>query len=398
VSEGNGPLAGLKVIEMVGLGAGPFAAMMLADMGADVIRVDQPARSGAGAYSALNTRFDVLARNRRSIVIDLKKTAGLETLLRLVDRSDVLIEGFRPGVMERLGAGPQVCLARNPRLVFGRITGWGQEGPLARAAGHDIDYIALSGALGAMGPSGQPPVPPLNLVGDFGGGGMLLAFGVACALIEARRSGSGQVIDAAMLDGSSLMMAMFHGLRAAGLWSGRRGANLLDGGAHFYGTYLCADGGYIAIGPLEPQFYERLLDACGLTDPELKQQMNAQNWPALRARLEQVFATRSRGHWCSLLEGTDACFAPVLDLDEAPAHPHNVARNAFVEVAGVVQPAPAPRFSRTPAGHPTAPPASGEHTDEILRDWNFSAADIDRLVHGGIVATGLERLRPKEDQ
>ena len=381
-----GPLAGLKVVEMVGIGPGPFAAMLLADMGAEVIRVDQP-RTGPlpDPYSALNTRFDVQARGRRSIAVNLKSPAGAETVMRLIEQADGLIEGYRPGVMERLGLGPQDCLARNPRLVYGRMTGWGQDGPLAQTPGHDINYIALSGALAAMGDPDRPPTPPLNLVGDLGGGGMLLAFGLVCALLETRGSGAGQVVDAAMTDGSALLMSMFYGLRAAGQWHDARSTNLLDGGAHFYGSYACADGRHIAIGPLEPHFYRRLLKLCGLDERGADQQLDRQHWPALRANLAELFKTRTRTQWCDLLEGSDACFAPVLDMGEAPLHPHNAARQTFVQIDGVTQPAPAPRFSRTAPPLPSRPAAVGEHSHEILRDWDFSAREIDALMNDGTV-------------
>ncbi|NPT39206.1 CaiB/BaiF CoA transferase family protein [Paraburkholderia xenovorans] len=381
-----GPLAGVKVVEMVGIGPGPFCAMMLADMGAEVIRIDQPRRGPLpDPYSALNTRFDVQARNRRSIAVNLKTAEGVATVLSLVTQADALIEGFRPGVMERLGLGPDICLERNPRLVYGRMTGWGQDGPLAHVAGHDINYIALSGVLAALGDPYHPPAPPLNLVGDLGGGGMLLAFGLVCALLEARRSGQGQVVDAAMTDGSALLMSMFYGLRAAGQWQDQRGVNLLDGGAHFYGSFTCADGRHVAIGPLEPPFYKQLLDLCGLSDPALQMQMDPTQWPQLRATLAEVFRTRTRDDWCRLLEGTDACFAPVLQMEEAPHHPHNVARKTFIEVDGVIQPAPAPRFSRTPSITPTRPPSVGEHSREILRDWGFGADAVDALFNIGSV-------------
>jgi alpha-methylacyl-CoA racemase len=382
----NGPLMGLKVVEMVGIGAGPFCAMMLADMGAEVIRVDQPRSSPLpAAYGALNTRFDVMARGRRSIVVNLKKPEGVATVLRLIEQANILIEAFRPGVMERLGLGPQVCLESNPQLIYGRMTGWGQYGPLAQAAGHDINYIALTGALAAIGQPDFPPPPPLNLVGDFGGGGMLLAFGLICARLEALRSGRGQVVDAAMTDGSALLMAMFYGLRSAGQWSDQHGKNMIDGGAHFYGTFRCADGKHIAIGPLEPQFYQRLLQACDITDTAFQEQMESSRWPELRAKLATIFQTRSREQWCKTLEGTDACFAPVLDMGEAPLHPHNAARQSFIEIDGVIQPAPAPRFSRTPTEMPAPPPAVGEHSEEILRDWDFCAAEIDALTAAGVI-------------
>ncbi len=373
-----GPLAGMRVVEMVGIGPCPFAAMMLADMGAEVIRIDR--KGGADdAFPMLGTRFDVLARGRRSLALDLKKPAALETMLRLVERADVLLEGFRPGVMERLGLGPQPCLARNPRLVYGRVTGWGQDGPLAQAAGHDINYLALSGMLHAMGRADAPPAPPLNLVGDFGGGAMLLAFGVVCAAFEARTSGKGQVVDAAMTDGSALLGAMMYGLRAHGSWSDAREANMLDGGAPFYDTYACADGGFVAVGALEPRFYARLLALAGADAADFPPQWDRARWPELRRRLAALFATRGRDEWCALLEGSDACFAPVLDMREAPGHAHNRAREAFVEIDGVVQPAPAPRFSRTSPEVAAGPAAPGEHGAAILADWGFSPGAIEAL-------------------
>jgi alpha-methylacyl-CoA racemase len=355
-----GPLQGLRVIEMAGIGPGPFCAMLFADMGAEVIRIARPGTA--------HDVHDVLARGRSTLCIDLRAAGAAQQVLDIVANADVLIEGFRPGVMERLGLGPTECHARNPRLVFGRMTGWGQHGPLARAAGHDINYIAISGALNAIGRSGEPPVPPLNYVGDFGGGAMLLAFGVLSALFESQRSGKGQVIDAAMTDGAALMSSMMYGFKSAGQWSNQRGENLLDGGAHFYDTYACADGKYVAVGAIEPQFYALLRDRCGIADdPAFDAQMDAARWPLLKLRMADLFRTRTRDEWCVLLEGSDACFAPVLDWDEAPAHPHNVARGTFIDVAGVMQPAPAPRFSRTP---PTLPGASRlEAADVTLQRW-----------------------------
>ncbi|MFA6313219.1 MAG: CaiB/BaiF CoA-transferase family protein [Sterolibacterium sp.] len=380
----TGPLAGLRIVEMVGLGPGPFCAMLLADMGAEVIRIDQKRTAAAdNPFPMLNTRFDVLARGRRSLAADLKNPAGKEIVLRLVEKADALIEGYRPGVMERLGLGPEVCLQRNPHLVFGRMTGWGQHGPLAAAAGHDLNYIALSGALNAIGRPDSPPPPPLNLLGDFGGGGMMLAFGIACALIEARNSGQGQVVDAAMTDGAALLSAMIYGSKAFGSWTNRRGANLLDGGAHFYDSYACADGKFVAIGAIEPRFYALLLKICGITDPAFNAQMDPASWPDLKAKLAAVIASKTRAEWCTLMEGTDACFAPVLDLDEAPDHPHNQARETFIEIEGVVQPAPAPRFSRTPPQVGRPPAAAGQHTDEILADWGLTADEIKALRNSG---------------
>ncbi len=358
-----GPLKGIKVIEMAGIGPGPFCAMMLADMGAEVVRIDRP--------NAKSSKFDVMNRGKRSVALDLKTSEGVETALKLIEKADALVEGFRPGVMERLGLGPDVCLARNAKLIFGRMTGWGQFGPLAAAAGHDINYIALTGVLHAIGRPDAPPVPPLNMIGDFGGGGMMLAFGIVCALLEAKESGKGQVIDAAMTDGASALMAIIYGRKAAGHWSAKRGVNLLDGGAHFYGAYECADGKFVALGSIEPQFYALLLAKTGITDPDFQAQMDFKKWPELKAKLAEVIKTKSRDEWCSLMEGTDVCFAPVLDLDEAPQHPHNRARETFVELEGVVQPAPAPRFSRTAAKIQSAPPQVGQHTEEVLRNWGI---------------------------
>lgn len=381
-----GPLHGLRVIEMVGLGPCPFAAMMLADMGADVIRVERRRDPGApNPYPVLGTEHDVMARGRRSIALDLKQPSARLLLLDLVGKADALIEGFRPGVMERLGLGPEDCMERNPRLVYGRVTGWGQTGPLSQAAGHDLNYVALSGMLHAMGRAGSPPAPPLNLVGDFGGGGMMLAFGVVCALLEAKGSGRGQVVDAAMTDGAALLGAMMYGLRAAGGWSDAREANLLDGGAPFYDTYACADGRFISIGAIEPQFYARLLELTGTRDPDFKGQWRRQDWPRMKRKFAAMFALRPRDAWCALLEGTDACFAPVLDMDEAPRHPHNAARRTFMESAGVVQPAPAPRFSRTAPAMPAPPPTPGQHGAEILADWGWSAQAIAALRSDNLV-------------
>jgi alpha-methylacyl-CoA racemase len=375
-----GPLAGIRVIEMVGLGPCPFAAMMLADMGAEVIRIDRKVVEGApNPFPMLNTRFDVMARGRRSLALNLKQPAAREVVKKLVEQADILIEGFRPGVMERLGLGPDDCMARNPKLVYGRVTGWGQHGPLAQAAGHDLNYVALTGMLAAMGRPGEAPAPPLNLVGDFGGGGMMLAFGVLCAALEAKTSGKGQVVDAAMTDGAALLGAMVYGFKAHGSWSLDRGANLLDGGAPFYDSYACQDGKFITIGSIEPQFYALLLKLADITDPAFDVQMDRARWPELKAKLATLFATRTREQWCALLEGTDACFAPVLDMDEAALHPHNLARATFVEVDGVSQPAPAPRFSRSVTPVTRGPSAVGQDSDAVLSDWGWSAADIDGL-------------------
>lgn len=382
----TGPLQGFRIIEIAGIGPGPFAAMLLADMGAEVIRVE---RSQAVRGPAPSTpASDILQRGRRNIAIDLKNPEGVETLLTLVESADALIEGFRPGVMERLGIGPDVCRNRNPRLVFGRMTGWGQDGMYAQAAGHDINYISLAGALAHFGRAGQAPVPPMNMVGDFGGGGMFLAFGVVCALLEATKSGAGQVVDAAMVDGTAVLMTMFWAFSQMGVHDeNNRGTNLLDTGAHFYDVYECADGKYVSIGSIEPQFYAELLRLTGLEgDSEFARQMDKTQWPHLKSRLTEVFRTKSRAEWCSLMEATDVCFAPVLTMSEAASHPHNVARHMIVDVAGTRQPAPAPRFSRTRPEISRPPAHPGEHTREILADWGFATSDIDRLVASGAVA------------
>lgn len=373
-----GPLTGIKVVEMAGLGPAPFCAMLLADMGAEVLRIDRPQ-----GKDFLGQRHDVLARGRRSVALDLKKPEAVEAALRLIGQADAVVEGFRPGVMERLGLGPDACWARNPALVYGRMTGWGQTGPLAQVAGHDIDYIALSGALHAIG--GSAPVPPLNLVGDFGGGGMLLAFGLVCALLEAKTSRKGQVVDAAMTDGSALLMAMIYSLKGNGFWSNQRQDNYFDGGFPFYGTYQCGDGKWLAIAPLEPQFHRLFLDILGIDDPDLRNPADRALWPVLRQRIAALFATRPRAEWLILFESTDACVAPVLDLDEAPQHPHNQARHTFVTRDGVVQPAPAPRFSRTPPALSLPPPEPGEHNRQALLDCGFSETEIEALQNAGAV-------------
>jgi alpha-methylacyl-CoA racemase len=357
--------------------------MLLADMGAEVIRID---RAGRGDVSGLEgSRFDVLGRGRRSVAMNLKMPGGAEALLRLVSRADALIEGFRPGVMERMGLGPDVCLARNPRLVYGRMTGWGQDGPMAQAAGHDINYIALSGVLHAIGRRGEAPVPPINLVGDFGGGGMLLAFGVLCAVLEARSSGSGQVVDAAMTEGSALLASALWGYKAGGLWSNDRGTHLIDGGSHFYDSYECSDGKFIAIGAVEPQFYSLLRERIGLNDSAFDAHHDPVQWPRQKSLMAEVFRQRTRAEWCDLLEGTDACFSPVLNWDEAPLHSHNQARNSFVEIEGVVQPAPAPRFSRSSPTVPTPTHAAGSDTVQVLQDWGMGAHDIGQLQRDGVI-------------
>jgi alpha-methylacyl-CoA racemase len=375
----QGPLDGVKVVEFAGIGPGPFCGMLLSDLGADVIRIDRKAGAGSGYRG---DRFSVTSRGRRSIALDLKHPEAVETCLTLMERADIAFEGFRPGVMERLGLGPEPALKRNPKLVYGRMTGWGQSGPLASAAGHDINYIALSGALHAIG-GGDQPIPPLNLVGDFGGGALYLAFGMLAALTHARATGQGQVVDAAMTDGAASLMAMFYGFKGSGMWSDQRQSNLLDGGAHFYGAFRCADGAWIALGSIEPQFYALLVEKAGLSDPQFQRQMSRADWPELRGKLAAVIAARTRAEWCEIMEGSDVCFAPVLSLEEAPAHPHNQARETFVELDGVVQPAPAPRFSATP-GAVQAPPAGvGQHTEAALSDWGFPADAIAALKASG---------------
>jgi alpha-methylacyl-CoA racemase len=379
-----GPLAGVTVIEIAGIGPGPFCGMMLADMGAEVIRVDRADNVRGGDPDP--PPADLLNRGRLSIGVDLKSPDGVEVVLDLAEKADALIEGFRAGVAERLGIGPDECLARNPRLVYGRMTGWGQDGPYARAAGHDINYIALAGALEPIGRRGEAPVPPLNLVGDFGGGGMLLAFGVVCGVLEAQRSGQGQVIDAAMVDGAAALMTMTHAFRAMGIWDDERGTNILDTGAHFYDVYETADGKYVSIGSIEPQFYAELLRLTGLEGEDLPWQHDRARWPALKERMAAVFKAKTRDEWCELMEGTDVCFAPVLSIPEAIEHPHNVHRGTFVEVAGIPQPGPAPRFSRTPPQIAAPPPHAGQHTDDVLAAAGFDADRIAKLRVTGAVA------------
>jgi len=378
-----GPLSGLTIVELAGIGPATMCSMILGEMGADVIRID---RTGSHVMDRLaDPKFAVHNRSRRSVSIDLQKKQGIDVALRLIDKADGMTEPFRPGVAERLGVGPDVCLGRNPKLVYGRMTGWGQEGPLAKAAGHDINYIALTGALHAIGGKDKP-VPPLNLVGDFGGGGMLLAFGMVCGLLEAQKSGKGQVVDAAMVDGTALLLGGIYGMAGAGLWNDAdREANLLDGGAHFYGTYETKDGKFVSIGSIEPQFYALLLEKTGLKSEALPAQMDRKAWAQLKSRLAQVFRDKTREEWCALMEGTDICFAPVLTMAEAPQHPHAKARNAYVDVQGFAQPAAAPRFSRTKEGVQSPAAKRGEHTDEILSEGGFSAEEIAELRAAGIV-------------
>ncbi|MEL7450646.1 MAG: CaiB/BaiF CoA-transferase family protein [Pseudomonadota bacterium] len=368
-----GPLKGIRIIEIAGLGAAPFAGMLLADMGAEVIQIERPAITSSTPIP------DCCRRNKRSVTLDLKAAAGKSVLLRMVKKADVLFEAFRPGVMERLGLGPEECLAANPRLVYGRMTGWGQTGPLAEAAGHDINFISLSGALHAIGEKGGGPVPPLNLVGDYGGGAMFLAAGILAALLHAERTGEGQVVDAAMTDGSALLMGVFHSLHLMGRWETQRGVNLLDGGAHFYGVYETRDGKHVSIGPLEPQFYGLLIDKLGLDKERFGNQHDPAQWPELSDELAAVFKKRTQKQWCRSLEGTDVCFAPVLDFLQATKHPHNVARNTFVTVDGAVQPAPAPRFSRTASTVEYGSRPTGADTDTVLEEWGFAEEEIDEL-------------------
>ncbi len=380
-----GALSGYRVIELAGIGPAPMCAMMLSDMGAEVLRIDRTADAGLGI--AMETKYNLLNRGRRSVAFDLKRPEAAEALLRLVERADALIEGFRPGVMERLGIGPDQCLARNPRLVYGRMTGWGQEGPLAHAAGHDINYIALAGALHSIGRAGETPVPPLNLVGDFGGGALYLALGIVTGLLEAQKSGKGQVVDTAMVDGVASLMTAIYGMRGAGVFTDNRGENMLDTGAHFYDAYETSDGKYICIGSIEAKFYEELLRLSGLKGEELPRQLDRKSWPAMKERIAKLFRTKTRDEWCRIMEGSDVCFAPVLSMEEAPRHPHNRQRATFVEENGVIQPAPAPRFSRTPSAIQRPPARPGEHTEEALRDWGFSASDLERLRACGAIAS-----------
>ncbi len=377
-----GPLSGIRVLEFEAIGPGPFCGMMLADMGADVLLIDRPVdpRLGFGR----DRWFDVMMRGRRSATLDLKSKDGVAAALELAAKADAVVEGFRPGVMERLGLGPAPLLERNPKLVIGRMTGWGQEGPLAARAGHDINYIALTGVLHAIGRAGAAPVPPLNLIGDFGGGGMLLAFGIACALVEAQRSGKGQVVDAAMVDGASLLAAMFSGMLAAKRWNETRGDNVLDTGAPWYDVYETSDGKYVAIGAIEPKFYEELLVRLELQGKNLPAQQDRKGWPTLRAAFAEKFKAKTRDQWCEAFDGSDACFAPVLTFSEARAHPHNSARRSFVDLARVAQPAPAPRYSRTPGAIRRAPPERGQGGKQALLDWGFSEEEIARLNRRGL--------------
>ncbi|MFP6809516.1 MAG: CaiB/BaiF CoA-transferase family protein [Pseudohongiellaceae bacterium] len=374
-----GPLTGIKVIEMAAIGPVPFCAMMLSDMGAEVIRIDRLSQKGSGSSA------NVLYRGRKSVAFDLKNSMALDSTLRLSDQADVILEGFRPGVMERLGLGPEVCLERNPKLIYGRMTGWGQSGPLSHAAGHDINYISIAGALGSMGYADRPPAPPLNLIGDFGGGAMYLLAGILAAIVERNSSGKGQVVDAAMTDGTASLLSPFYGLMAMGMWSTERYSNRLDGGAFYYGSYECSDGKYISLGSLEPQFYALLLEKCGITDETFKEQSDQEAWPIKREKMEALFKTKTQQEWCGILEGTDVCFAPVLNLKEAPDHPHNKTRQTFVKVQGVTQPAPAPRFSRTQGKIQSPAALTGENTEEVLSDWGFSDSEISNLKMNNMI-------------
>lgn len=380
----SGPLVGYKIVELAGIGPNPMCAMMLADMGAEVIRVDRLVDGGLGI--AMDPKFSLLDRSRRSIAVDLKNPEGVAVVMQLVAQADALIEGFRPGVTERLGLGPDECMANNPRLVYGRVTGWGQHGMLAKAAGHDINYISLTGAAYAIGREGTPPTPPLNLVGDFGGGGMLLALGVVAALLEAQKSGKGQVVDAAMTDGASVLMTALYGMHAAGLWSDERESNILDGGAHYYNAYETADGKFISIASIEKKFYAELLERTGFEDPDHAAHKDPKQWRSNKEKVAAMIKTKTRDEWCEILEGTDVCFAPIMNMTEAPSHPHNQSRDTFVDVEGVTQPAPAPRFSRTPSSIQKPPSAPGADSAEVLRDWGLDAAVISELQSKKIVS------------
>lgn len=371
-----GPLQGIKIVEFAGIGPGPFTAMLLSDMGADVVRIDRKGGRAPG-------KAEITYRGRPAVALDIKKPEAVEAALKLIGQADALIEGFRPGVMERNGLGPDVCLKRNPRLVYGRMTGWGQTGPLAMAAGHDINYIALTGALHAIGNKNGKPVPPLNLVGDFGGGALYMAFGIVCGLVEAKRSGKGQVIDTAMTDGAASLMSMFYGMTAIGAWKDERGHNLLDSGAQFYDTYETKDGKYIALGSIEPQFYKELIERAGLTDPAFQAQMDRNAWPSLKEKLAAVIKTKTRDEWDKAMLGSDVCYAPVLSIAEAPKHPHNVARKTFIEVDGIVQPAPAPRFSRTEPQVQGGPRAADNGA--TLKAWGFSGDEVAKLQSAGAI-------------
>ncbi len=377
----SGPLVGVKIVEFAGIGPGPFCGMLLADMGADVVRIDR--------VDSVGQVPDIMNRGKRSVAIDLKSPEGGEAALLLIEKADGLIEGFRPGVMERLGVGPDVVLKRNPRLVYGRMTGWGQTGPWAKTAGHDINYIALSSALHTMGRAGEPPAPPLNLVGDYGGGALYLAFGLLAGIIEAKSSGKGQVIDCAMVDGAASLMMMFYGLKATGVWSRNRDDNFIDGGAHFYDTYECADGRWLSLGAIEPQFHAVLVKGMGLPPNAFPAQMSREGWPEYSKRVAEVVKTKTRDQWMAIFDGGDACVAPVLSMDEAPLHHHNAARKTFVEAFGVIQPAPAPRFSRTAGAINGAPAGPGDHSREVLESWGIAAERAGDLLKAGTVVQSM---------
>ncbi len=391
-----GPLAGLKVVELAGIGAGPHCAMMLADMGAEVVRIDRPSASGLGVE--VDVKFDLVLRGRRSLAVDLKREAGRDVVLRMIDQADALIESFRPGVMERIGLGPEICLARNPRLVYGRLTGWGQDGPYAQMAGHDINYVALTGALHAIGPRNGPPVPPLNLVGDFGGGAVYCAFGIVSALLHAQRTGRGQVVDAAMVDGAAGLLTMVVGFQRAGIWSEKRGDNIVDGGAPYYAVYETADGRYVSVGAMEDKFYALLLQKLGLADdPRLTPHTDRALWDYQRQRLAARFKEKTRDEWCVLLEGTDTCFAPVLTIAEAADHPHLKARQTYADLHGVSQPAPNPRFSLTKPEPSIGPARLGAHSRAVLAEWGIGEAAIEELVRKGIVVQEEARIQPSSE-
>ena len=378
-----GPLQGLTIIEISGIGPGPFAAMLLADMGADVIRVERP--GGTMFTAAQNPKLDFLNRNKRCISVNLKERDGVDTVLTLLEKADALLEGNRPGVMERLGLGPDICLARNPALVYGRMTGWGQEGPMAKEAGHDINYIALSGALHGIGRAGEKPAIPLNLVGDFGGGGLMLAYGMVCALLEAKGSGKGQVVDAAMIDGAAALMASTFAANQAGFWSDERGTNLLDSGSHFYEVYETADGKYISLGSIEPQFYATLLNKLGDDAKHFENQFDMGNWPQMKAKMTEIIKCKTRDDWDVIFTGSDVCYAPVLSMSEVRHHPHHQARGTFIDDGDVWQPAPAPRFSRTKGELRCAAATIGEHTKEVLREFGFSEEEIKKRLENGAI-------------
>ncbi len=384
-TNAKGPLSGYKLIEIAGVGPTQLTGMLLADMGAEIVRVERLTKVELGVY--MPVKYKLMNRSRRSIAIDLKQPQGRDIVLDLCAGADALFEGFRPGVMERLGLGPDECMRRNERLVYGRMTGWGQDGPLAETAGHDPNYIGIAGVLACIGKQDEAPAYPLNLIGDFGGGALYLAMGMLAAMLEAAKSGRGQVVDAAMVDGAASMMTTFYGLLAAGLWKEQRGSNILDGGAHFVNTYRTKDDQYVVVAPIEGRFYNELLDRLEISDPDLRtKQHNQDRWPEFADKLQDIFLTRTRDEWCEIFDGSDACFAPVLSLTEATQHPHAQARDAYASIDGVIQPAPAPRFSRTPAEIQSPPPEPGQHTEEILLDWGFNGERIAELLADNIIS------------